>query len=437
MVDYVLFLSSIVILIGCLFISIKLRFVQFQVFPALWKMLKMPFCKDLKEGNHSILPHRALLTAMSTTLGIGTIVGPVIAIHLGGPGALLGFILTSFLGSAATYTEVHLSIEHRVTSDTGIMGGPMQYLKNLISPAAAKWYAICGFILMTVWSCAQANQLAAILDSPLLEGNRIPTSVTGAVIALLVFIALMGGIKRIGSVSAKLVPLMFALYVGSSLWIIVSNYDKLFEITGQIFSSALGPHAMASGTIVGGIISTLRWGVFKGIQMTEAGVGTQSIPHSMAETNDPAAQGTLAMISTYTAGLVAVISGFVVLVTGTWQDPHLPLGISMVAAAYKEYFSSLGIIIVAFSAILFAFGTILGNSFNGSQCFEYLTKKRFTTVYYAATALMVFIGTISDARLVWSYSDIILAFLVLPHMGALLLYVFKVQYASCQTSTAP
>lgn len=425
-IDFTLFLSSIVILIGCLYISIKLRFVQFQVFPALWKMIKMPFNKTQVEGAHSILPHRALLTAMSTTLGIGTIVGPVIAIHLGGPGALIGFILTSFLGSAATYTEVHLSIQHRVKLKSGvIMGGPMQYLNNLISPFAAKWYAVCGFILMTVWSCAQANQLAAILDSPLLETYRIPSAATGAVIALLVFLTLMGGIKRIGSLSAKLVPLMFALYVGSSLWIIFSNYDKLYEIMGQVFSSALAPQAMASGTLVGGIISTFRWGVFKGIQMSEAGVGTQSIPHSMAETEDPVAQGTLAMVSTYTAGLVAVISGCVVLVTGTWQDPNLPLGISMVAAAYKQYFSSFGIIIVAFSAMLFAFGTILGNSYNGSQCFEYLSKRRFTTYYYLATALMVFIGTISDAKVVWSYSDIILAFIVLPHMGALILHVFK------------
>ncbi len=422
--DHILFISSLFILIGCVYLSIKLRFVQFRVFSAFWNMLKMK--KNAEEGKYSILPHRALLTAMSTTLGIGTIVGPVIAIHLGGPGALIGFILTSFLGCAATFTEVHLSIQHRVKLESGqIMGGPMQYLKVVISPFAAKWYAVCGFILMTVWSCAQANQLAAILDSPLLDTYRIPSAVTGGVVALLVLFTLMGGIKRIGSFSSKLVPVMFALYVGSSLWIIGANYDKLYDIFGQIFHAALSPMAMASGTLVGGIMGAFRWGVFKGIQMSEAGVGTQSIPHSMAETKDPVGQATIAMISTFTAGLVAFISGSVVLVTETWQDPDLPLGISMVAAAYQQYFSSFGIIVVALSAMLFAFGTILGNSYNGSQCFEYLTKRRYTYYYFAATSLMVFLGSIADAKLVWSYSDLILAAIVLPHMAALILHVYK------------
>ena len=362
---------------------------------------------------------------MSTTLGIGTIVGPVIAIRLGGPGALVGFILTSFLGCAATFTEVHLSLQHRVKLESGqIMGGPMQYLKVLLSPFAAKWYAACGFILMTVWSCAQANQLAAILDSPLLDTYRIPSHVTGGLVALLVLFTLMGGIKR-SALSSKLVPVMFALYVGSSLWIIFANYDKLGDILSQIIHSAYTPHAMASGTVVGGIMGALRWGVYKGIQMSEAGVGTQSIPHSMAETKDPVGQATMAMISTFTAGLVAFISGCVVLVTDTWQDPDLPLGISMMAASYHQYFSTFGVFIVAFCAILFAFGTILGNSYNGSQCFEFLSKQRYTYYYYGATAVMVFVGSIADAKVVWSYSDLILACLVMPHMVALILHAYK------------
>lgn len=426
LIDIVLFLSSLFILFGCVYLSFKLRFVQFKVFSAFWNMVKMPFQKNKKEGKFSIFPHRALLTAMSTTLGIGTIVGPVIAIHLGGPGALIGFILTSFLGCAATFTEVHLSMQHRVKLESGqIMGGPMQYLKVLISPFAAKWYAACGFILMTVWSCAQANQLAAILDSPLLDTYRIPTAVTGGLVALLVFLTLIGGIKRVGAISAKLVPIMFALYVGSSLWIIFANYDKLIEVFGQILYASYTPTAMASGTVVGGIVGALRWGVFKGVQMSEAGVGTQSIPHSMAETKDAVGQATIAMISTFTAGLVAFISGTVVLVTGTWQDPDLPLGISMVAAAYHQYFSTFGLFVVAFCAILFAFGTILGNSYNGSQCFEYLSKRRWTTYYFVATAIMVFVGCIADAKVVWSYSDLVLAALVLPHMLALILHAYK------------
>src|SRR5262249_8445996 len=153
-----------------------------------------------------------LFTAMSTTIGISTIVSPVIAISLGGPGALLGFLLTSLFGSATTYAEVNLCIQHRKKLDNGvIMGGPMQYLKYLLSPAIAKWYAICCFFLMAAWSSAQANQLAAVLNSPLLESYSIPTIVSGVLIAALVILTLIGGIKRISSISSKLVPVMFVL----------------------------------------------------------------------------------------------------------------------------------------------------------------------------------------------------------------------------------
>ena len=305
------------------------------------------------------------------------------------------------------------------------MGGPMQYLKALLSPAVAKWYAFFCFILMAAWSSAQANQLAAILNSPLLESYRISTVISGILIAALVILTLIGGIKRISALSSKLVPIMFVLYLGSCLWIICSNLDKFFGIWQLIFQSAFSPYALASGALVGGIVTSMRWGMFKGIQTCEAGIGTQTIPHSMAETNDPVAQGTLAMLSTYTAGFIAFLSGFVALITETWLDPELPLGISMVAASFHHYFSTIGIIIVVISTFLFAFGTILGNSFNGSQCFNYLTNNKKTYLYIGGTAVMIFIGSISEARIVWSLIDFALAFIAIPHMSALILYAYK------------
>lgn len=425
--DYILFAVCMFILMGSIFISFRMRFVQIRFIPTIFKMLGMSILNRKQEENrHTVLPHKALLTAMSTTLGISTIVAPVIAISLGGPGALLGFLLTSFFGSAATYAEVNLCIQYRKKLENGIiMGGPMQYLKHLLSPFAAKWYAGCCFILMAAWSSAQANQLAAILNSPLLESYRVPTAISGIVIALLVVFTLLGGIKRISSLSSKLVPLMFFLYLGSCLWIIFFNTDKLWNIFSTIFQSALNPYALASGTLVGGIVASLRWGIFKGIQTCEAGIGTQTIPHSMAETHDPIAQGTLAMLSTYTAGVVAFLSGCVALITETWLDPELPLGINMVAASFNLYFASFGIAIVAISTFLFAFGTILGNSFNGSQCYHYLTNNKKTIYYLAGTACMIFIGSIAEAKTVWSLVDIVLACVAIPHMTALILYAYK------------
>lgn len=426
-IDHILFVSCIFILLGSIYVSFRTRFIQITFLPSLIKMIIGSIKNGAgTEGKHTVLPYKALFTAMSTTLGIGTIVGPVIAIHMGGPGALVGFLLTAFFGSAATYSEVNLCVKYRQKLPSGeIAGGPMQYLKVLLSPFAAKWYAVCGCIVMTAWSAAQANQLAAILDSPLLGDYRIPTAISGIVLALLVIGTLVGGIKRISAFSSKLVPLMFTLYLGSCLWIFGSNLDKFWGIMNIIFTSAFSPYAMASGTLVGGIVSALRWGIYKGMQCTEAGVGTQTIPHSMAETNDPVAQGMMAMVSTYTAGLIAFISGFVSLITETWQDPSLPLGISMVAASFNMYFSYFGIVIVAISAFLFAFGTILGNSFNGSQCFLYMASNQRLRYYYIGTAVMIFFGTISSVKIVWSVVDLILASLVIPHIAALMLYVSK------------
>lgn len=427
MIEIILFISCLFILGGSILLTFKMRFIQFRFFKEIFHLLKNSLSKkEEKETQHTISPVKALFTAMSTTMGISTIAGPVIAMQLGGPGALLGFLLSAFFGSAATYMEVNLSVQHRKQLPSGAyMGGPMQYLKVLISPQAAKLYAICCLILLVVWSAAQANQLAAILNSPLLGKFQISTLGSATIITILALASLTGGIKSIGSISAKIVPAMFILYVGSCIWILYCHADRLLDLFQLIFRSALSPYELASGAVVGGIVSTLRWGIFKGTQATEAGVGTQAIPHSMAATKDASSQGLLAMLSTYTAGFVAFLSGCVALITHTWEDPSLPLGISMITASFNLHFSYFGIAIVSISAILFGFGTILGNSYNGSQCFAYLTNNKHGKYYLIATLGMVFIGAIADAAFIWAHIDIFLALMAVPHMSALLLYAFK------------
>lgn len=425
--DHLLLASCLFILAGSIFISIKTRFIQLRLLKVLFNILKDSFSKkSSEESSETILPHKALFTAMSTTLGISTIVAPVIAISLGGPGALLCFLLTSFFGSAATFTEVSLCIQHRKKSASGdIMGGPMQYIAYLLSPGVAKWYAVCCLLLMITWSGAQANQLAAILDSPLLGEYRIPTFLTGSLIAIVAFIILSGGIKRIGAISSKLVPVMFSLYLGACFWIILSNLGELKTIFSTMFQSTISPYSVASGTLIGGIVSTLRWGIFKGTQACEAGIGTQAIPHSMAETRDPMTQGALAMLSTYTAGIIAFLSGCVALITKTWLDPEIPLGINMVAASFELYFSSIGIAIIIISTFLFGFGTILGNSYNGSQCYGYLLNNRKKTYYLIGTSVMIFLGAIAEVKTFWYLMDLVLASMAVPHMTALISHVRK------------
>jgi AGCS family alanine or glycine:cation symporter len=421
--DQLLFFSCIIILIASLVLTIKTRFVQFRMIP---RMLKLFFGKKKgEESSATVRAHRALFTAMSTTIGISTIVSPFIAIRLGGPGAVLGFFIATLLGTAVNFAEVTLALSYRKQRDGKVLGGPMQYLKDAIHPFLAKWYAFFGFVLLMAWSSAQSNQLAQILSSPLLGQFHIPVWVTGIFLAVFITLILIGGIKRVADISTKLVPLMFLLYVGSSLWIIFLNLEKLPEVLNLIIVSAISPQTFATGATVGGIVSALRWGVFKGLQSNEAGVGTQTIPHSMAETEIASQQGILSMISTYSAGFICILSSLVALMTETWMDVELSIGINMVAASFERYFSSIGVLIIGLSAFLFAFGTILGNSFNGSQCFSYLSNQRFLKFYYLATAALIFWGSISEVTVVWSVIDFFLIPVVIPHILAVVFLAFK------------
>lgn len=426
--NQLLFVSCIIILVASLILTFKTRFVQFRMLPqmcaSLFQLLKRR--KNQQEGQSTIQAHKALFTAMSTTIGISTIVSPVIAIKLGGPGAIFGFLIATIFGCAVNFTEVTFALHYRKKASNGtILGGPMQYLHDEIRPFLAKWYAFFCLLLMVAWSSAQANQLADILSSPLLGSFHVSNYLTGIFLAIFVTCILIGGIKRIANFSEKLVPIMFFLYVGAGLWIVGCNLDKIPEIIQMVMKSALSPQSFASGAAVGGLASALRWGLFKGLQSNEAGIGTQTIPHSMAETDSPQQQGILSMTATYSAGFICILSSLITLMTGSWLDENLKLGIGMVADSFQSYFSFVGIIIVVISAFLFAFGTILGNSFNGSQCFNYLTNNRFVNYYYILTALVIFIGTISEVTLVWTVIDFFLIPVVIPHIISIVIIAYK------------
>lgn len=426
--DFLLFVSMPIVLGASLLLTFKTRFVQFRKIPQMiYLFFSLMFGrKEKQEGPTTIGAHKALFTAMSTTIGISTIVSPVIAIYMGGPGAVLGFLLATLLGAAVNFTEVTFALSYRKTHPVkGISGGPMQYLQEEISPIVAKWYAFFTVLLMLGWSAAQANQLGSILSAPALGSFQIPPWITGVFLAICVTLLLLGGIKRVSSFSAKLVPVMFLLYVGGALWIIVVNAEKLPTIIQMIVESAFTPKAFGTGVVIGGVMSALRWGMFKGLQSNEAGVGTQTIPHSMAETNGAVDQGVLAMIATYSAGLICILSSLVALMTESWLNPELPLGINMVAYSFQSYFSTIGLVVVTLSALLFAFGTILGNSFNGSQCYIYLTKSRARSVYFAATGVLVFLGSIADVKMIWSVIDYLLVPVVLPHILSVVYLSYK------------
>ena len=426
LIELIPLIISVFILVGAVLLTFKTRFIQIRAIPQMMRLLfknvfkkKKSISKDDEE--ETIEAHKALFTAMSTSIGIANIVSPVIAIKLGGPGALVGFMLATLFGSASTFTEVTFALKYRVKNPDGtISGGPMQYLKRILSPAFAKMYAYGGFVILVIWSGTQANNLA-----DLLKPRGIPTYLTGIVLSITVSYILLGGIKKIGDISAKLVPAMFLLYVGATTWIIMQNIDKLPGVLNLIFSSAFSPKALTGAGLGYGILSTFRYGLANGFFANESGLGTATIPHSMSESKKPVNQGILSMVSVYSNGILCLLSGLVVLVTGTWMDPNIPIGINIIVKSFSIYFSSIGIIILMISAFLFAFGTILGNSYNGSQCYLFSTKNKGLKYYNVLIAVVVFLGCIFDVEFLAKIKDFFLIPIAIPNIIGIVMLAFK------------
>lgn len=419
--DKLLIIPFILVLLGSIILSIRMRFIQIRMIPRMIKMLTGSIKQQTIADNQAISPLKALFTAMSTTIGIGNIGGPIIAMGLGGPGALAGFILATLFGCATTFVEVSLALAYRKRLPDGkILGGPMFYLSEGLGPFFGKLYAYSGFILLVAWSSAQSNTFA-VLIAP----YGIPQYVTGILLAISVTFILIGGIKRISDLNEKLVPLMFLLYCSAAGWILFVNIAEVPSALALIFNSFFSLNG-AGGALAGlGFFQAIRHGLARALQANEAGVGTATFPHSMSEAKDPIQQGILAMVSVYSNGILCLLTGLVIITSGVWKDPSIPFNITMLSKVMEMHFSSFGPIILAACAFLFAFGTILGNAYNGCQCFLYTTNNRFLHAYYFLVALLVFGGCIMSVQFVWTIIDFFILPVVVPHMIGIVYLSYK------------
>lgn len=420
--EKVLFIPFLILLFGSIILSFKTRFIQIRAIPMMLKQLfgNLFEKKDAKDP-HTINANKALFTAMATTLGIGAMIGPIIAIRFGGPGALLGFMLATIFGGASTYTEVTLALKHRKRLPDGkISGGPMHYIKDCISPWVATVFAVLSFILIASWESNQSNTIATLL-----EPYNIPAYLSGLIVSILVLICLLGGIKRVSNVSEKLVPFMFCLYSAAGLWILFCNAGKLPAVIKLIFVSAFSAKALGGAAIGAGLFKALRWGLAKGFYSNESGVGTAPIPHSMSETTNAEQQGILSIISVYSNGFLCLLTGLIILVTGVWQSPGASFDINLLLKAFSIYFPTVGPIILLVSALLFAFTTVLGNGFNGSQCFLYATKNRWLYWYFGLIALLIFVGAIAEISVVWAVTDFFMVPVALINVVSIIVISYK------------
>ncbi len=419
--NQILAFPSIVLFFGVsLLLTLKTGFVQIRAFPKFFSLI----FSGVKEMKHSrgdtINSFHALFTAMATTIGMGNVVSPSLAIMTGGPGALFWLIFYMFFGSVTRYTEAVYALETRKYLPDGfILGGPIQYLKS-VGNWLSNWYGYLIIFVLVSWSSGQANTLANIMA---LDG--IPHWAVGVALASFVLLALGGGAKRVGAFASKLVPIMFVLYVTFSLSILLQDLSALMGAIRLVFQNAFTPSAAVGGFLGASVLRAVREGMFRGIFITEAGLGTSSIPHSLADTKKPTDQAVLAMGSTIADAFLSALSGLLVLTTGIWS-----LGAfrsTLVYEVFKLQAPGIGQYVLLFSVTLFILTTVMGNSLNGMQSFGILVKDNTVLMncYMAFTIVMIFAGALVPMKLLWEIMDTLVMFVAIPNLIGIILLSYK------------
>ncbi|OGB84715.1 hypothetical protein A3F66_06925 [candidate division TM6 bacterium RIFCSPHIGHO2_12_FULL_32_22] len=415
-INYMLFLpASFLFLFTAIILTFKTKFLQIRGIPKLLKIVRKDVNKHQTDSKSQFSALHALATSMATTIGMGNVVGPTLAIAAGGPGALFWLVAYAFFASATKFTEVVFALKYREkTKDGFFLGGPMQYL-SLVSSKVATWYAFCCMFLFAAWSGNQANTLAKIFAQ---EGYS--EYLIGILLSMLILVILWGGIKRVGSFASKLVPLMFFLYISFALFILLQHPAALLEAIKLVCTHIFTPAAAIGGFLGATIIDAMRNGVYRSIYITEAGIGTSSIAHSLANSK-PTDQGLLALYSMAADTFLCIISGLMVLTTGLWKT-FTP---TLVYEVFKMNSPHFGKYILIISITLFVLTTVIGNSFNGSQIFAWFTKHRWLKAYYVFVAIVTFLGAIADVQLIWTLADVILTLVAVPNLICLLILTFR------------
>ena len=319
-----------------------------------------------------ITPFQALMTALSATIGTGNIAGVATAIALGGPGAVFWMWVTALFGMATKYAEAVLAVRYREVDEVGrYVGGPMYYIRSGLGPRwrwLAALFALFGMMAsFGIGNMVQANSVADGIHSMF----GVDGWVTGTVVTLSVGVVILGGVRRIAVVAGRLVPVMAIAYVTAAMIIILVNLDAVPDALGLILQHAFTETAAAGGFVGATVWAAIRFGVARGVFSNEAGLGSAPIAHAAARTNNPVNQGMIAMLGTFIDTLViCTMTALVIILTGAWSSGETGTGLS--ALAFHTGLPGVGGYIVAIAEVVFAFTTILGWSYYGERCVEYL-----------------------------------------------------------------
>lgn len=388
-------------------------------------------------GEGDISPFNALMTSLSATVGTGNIVGVATAVGIGGPGALFWMWCTALVGMATKYGEAVLAVEYRETDELGKkVGGPMYYIRNGLGP---KWawlgflFALFGAIAgFGIGNTVQANSVADALNSSF----AIPEQVSGLLMMVLVGLVLLGGIQRIASVAGKLVPLMTVFYLVATLIILLLNLGAIPAAIVLVIKSAFSPVAAGGGFAGASIMLALRMGVARGVFSNEAGLGSAPIAHAAAETDSPVRQGTIAMLGTFIDTLViCTMTGLVLIITGAWNSGEQ--GAALTTLAFSTVLPY-GDKLVSVCLLLFAFSSLLGWSYYGERCAEYLLGVKVIVPFRILWVLAIYVGATRELSEVWGIADILNGLMAIPNLIGLLLLspiIFKLTKDYFDTSS--
>ncbi|KER04859.1 sodium:alanine symporter family protein [Photorhabdus temperata] len=400
-----------------IFMQIRLFFLPIRKLGTGFKLL---FERNHQRGEGQISPFNALMTALSATIGTGNIAGVATAVVLGGPGALFWMWITALVGMATKYSEAVLAVRFREVDKNGhYVGGPMYYIKNGLGK---KWawlgtlFAVFGSIAcFGIGNTVQANSVADVMQS----NFGVSTMVTAIVLAILVGAVLIGGIKRIADVAGKLVPFMTVAYLVAGIIVLGVNFSEIPAAFALIVKSAFTPVAAQGGFAGAAVWAAIRFGVARGIFSNEAGLGSAPIAHATAKTQNPVRQGLIAMLGTFIDTIIVCsITGFTIVITGGWLTGQT--GATLTAASFSAAIPG-GNYIVAGALIIFAFTTILGWSFYGEKCIQYLFGQKAITPFRVVWIIALMVGATQSLDFVWLLADTLNAMMAIPNLIAIAL----------------
>lgn len=371
------------------------------------------------KDKNAISQFQALATALAATVGTGNIVGVATAIAAGGAGAIFWMWVSAFFGMMTKYAEIVLGIyfRHKNEKDEWV-GGPMYYIEKGLHQ---KWLAVlfavfCLFASFGIGSIAQVNGISTAMQSSF----HVPGFVTGIVVCAIAAVIIIGGMKRIVTVTEKFVPLMALLYIFGALAVIVANYKNILPAFGEIFQSAFTLRSVGGGIMGYGIARAMRYGFARGVFSNEAGLGSSVLVHSSADVKEPVLQGLWGIFEVFFDTIViCTLTALAILTTGAHRVEGLE-GVNITMYAFESVFGKFGSYVVSIGIVLFAFSTLLGWSVYGCRVAEYLGGSKFMQVYKVIFLIVIFIGSVSSVQLVWDLSDTFNGLMALPNLVGVL-----------------